>query len=372
MNRRPRILAVDDDPMNRIVVMEYLEEDYDLIVVASGQECLDTLPTFRPDIVLLDIMMPGIDGYEVCRQIKADPRSRHVKVILVSAKAMLEERLEGYEAGADDYVTKPFSGDELRAKLDVYLKLRSVEEVDDLKSQFLGLLSHETRTPLTAILSPARLLEFELEDNPDQQEMAKLIIAGAQRMESMIDRALRLCEYKAGQTALSPTKLDFGELVDDVLSQHADAIEAKSMEVHRDASAGLEIEADDRELRFVVSGLIERLINDAEPEARLEIGWRIEDGKIELQIRDSGTSIEDSWLPHLFEDFYVPSLENHTGVLELDLALAGAIVRAHGGMISAQIDGAGSTVFNLRLDRELDRSRVTMAEIDITAESLVN
>lgn len=128
MNRLPRILAVDDDPMNRIVVMEYLEDDYDLVVVESGQEALDTIPRFRPDVVLLDIMMPGLDGYETCRRIKSDPHSRHTKVILVSAKAMLEERLEGYEAGADDYVTKPFSPRELCLRVKAVLRRGATSE----------------------------------------------------------------------------------------------------------------------------------------------------------------------------------------------------------------------------------------------------
>lgn len=351
MNRRPRILAVDDDPMNRIVMMEHLEEDYDLAVVATGEECLALVSSFRPDIVLLDIMMPGLDGYETCRRIKQDLALRHSKVILVSAKAMLEERLEGYDAGADDYVTKPFSGDELRAKLDVYLQLRSVEELDDLKGQFLSLLAHETRTPLTAILSPARMLEMELAGQPENAEMVDLIIRGATRLESMIERALRLCEYKSGQMVLQTQPCDLGDLLDETLAELADAIASKSLQVRRMAQADLEIEADRDELRTVLKGVLGRAVNASPEESPIHVGWRTCTDWVEFQVRDCGPTLEASWIPHLFEDFYVPSLANHTGDLELDLALAGSIVREHGGVIAAEVDGSGSNVFTVRLLR---------------------
>jgi two-component system, sensor histidine kinase and response regulator len=351
MNRRPRVLAVDDDPMNRIVMMEHLEEDYDLLVVASGEECMASIAGFRPDVVLLDIMMPGIDGYGTCRRIKADPALRHTKVILVSAKAHLEERLDGYDAGADDYVTKPFSGDELRAKLDVYLQLRSIEELDDLKGQFLGLLAHETRTPLTAILSPARLLQLELSDQPEQLEMVDLIVRGATRLEAMIERALRLCEYKSGRAILQLDGLDLGEALTTAMTSHADRIAQKQLRVHQEAQAGLEVEADPSEIERALSAMLVRAIDASPKGGTIEIGWRACTDWVEVQVRDEGPALDESWLPHLFEDFYVPSLANHTGDLELDLALAGSIVREHGGRVWAEVDGNGANVFTLRLGR---------------------
>ena len=362
MNRLPRILAVDDDPMNRIVVMEYLDDDYDLVVVGSGEEALDTIPRFRPDVILLDIMMPGLDGYETCRRVKSDPHSRHTKVILVSAKAMLEERLEGYEAGADDYVTKPFSGDELRAKLDVYLRLRSVEEVDDLKGQFLALLAHETRTPLTAIACPANLLQMELADRPDLLELAGTILGGAQRLETMIDRALRLCEYKAGRVPLNLEAVDLGELVDRCLDEEAERIESKRIRVVRTSTSDLTVEGDPEELHLVVRSLLKHTIGDLDAEGTLEVDWLATADTVEMQIRDDGSAGDENWTPYLFEDFYVPSLENHTGSLELELALAGAVVREHGGAISARVDASGNQVFDVRLPRVVDRERSVTAD----------
>ncbi len=120
-----RILIVDDSHVHREVLRELLCGQFDLRTASSGEEGLRLLQTFSPDLVLLDIMMPGIDGYETCRRIKNGPLGNFTQVILVSAKASARERLQGYDVGADDYVVKPFDHDELLAKVRVQFRLRS-------------------------------------------------------------------------------------------------------------------------------------------------------------------------------------------------------------------------------------------------------
>jgi len=121
---RKRILIVDDCSINVEILRELLHEDYELEVATNGEECLGQTRLFSPDLVLLDIMMPGIDGYETCRRLKESPIGAFTQVILVSGKASSQERLEGYRAGADDYVVKPFDHDELLAKVRVQFRLR--------------------------------------------------------------------------------------------------------------------------------------------------------------------------------------------------------------------------------------------------------
>lgn len=122
MNKR--ILIVDDNKNNVMILQEVLYDEYELETAESGEECLEKLKQFGPDIVLLDIMMPGIDGYETCHQIKSLPYGELTQVILLSSKSSRESRLKGYGAGADDYITKPFDHDELLAKLKVQFRLR--------------------------------------------------------------------------------------------------------------------------------------------------------------------------------------------------------------------------------------------------------
>ena len=119
-----RILIVDDSEMNREVLEHLLDDFYTLEIACCGEECLEKLPVFCPDLILMDIMMPGINGYETCRRIKSSPVGDFTQVVLISGKASTPERLEGYEVGADDYVVKPFDHDELLAKIRIHFKLR--------------------------------------------------------------------------------------------------------------------------------------------------------------------------------------------------------------------------------------------------------
>ncbi len=119
MEQKTKILIVDDEKTNIKILLEILEfeDEYVTDVVESGEECLEGLHRFQPDIILLDIMMPGIDGYEVCRRIKNDPRNASIKIIMLSGRAMQDEINAGFAAGADQYLSKPFGMDELLSAL---------------------------------------------------------------------------------------------------------------------------------------------------------------------------------------------------------------------------------------------------------------
>ena len=109
-----RILAVDDEPFNLEIIEEILEDlELQLVTAQSGPECLEVLESFSPQVVLLDVSMPGMDGYEVCRRIKANSATADIVVMFVSARGSVEERMEGYSVGAEDYIVKPFSHGEL-------------------------------------------------------------------------------------------------------------------------------------------------------------------------------------------------------------------------------------------------------------------
>ncbi len=122
MAKKTKILIVDDDPMNLKFLKEILSDEYNIKAALSGEEALEIIFDFMPEILSLDIMMPGVDGYEVCKKIRANEKLANIKILLVSAKAMLNEKLMGYEVGADDYITKPFEHEELLAKIKIFIR----------------------------------------------------------------------------------------------------------------------------------------------------------------------------------------------------------------------------------------------------------
>jgi DNA-binding response OmpR family regulator len=131
MQIKKRVLAVDDSDLNLEIIKEILDDEYDLKTTRTGKGALDVAVDFQPDVVLLDIMMPGMNGYEVCQQIRANPALRHTRIIMVSAKAMTSERIEGYQAGANVYIAKPFNENELLTKIRQQIRLADMEKDEE-------------------------------------------------------------------------------------------------------------------------------------------------------------------------------------------------------------------------------------------------
>ncbi len=128
VDERPKVLVVDDEPFNLEIMQEILEEEYEVSYVKSGQECMDQVGVLMPDVILLDVNMPGMSGYEVCQQIKENPKTTDIPVTFVSALDTLAERLAGYEVGGDDYICKPFEASELLSKVTIAVKYKKEKE----------------------------------------------------------------------------------------------------------------------------------------------------------------------------------------------------------------------------------------------------
>ncbi|MCI0506774.1 MAG: response regulator [Gammaproteobacteria bacterium] len=128
MEARPKILVVDDEPFNLEIMQEILEDDYEVAYAKSGRDCMDMVMEIMPDVILLDVNMPGMSGYEVCQQLKENPRTTNIPVTFVSALDTLAERLAGYEVGGDDYICKPFEAGELLSKVSIAVKYKKERE----------------------------------------------------------------------------------------------------------------------------------------------------------------------------------------------------------------------------------------------------
>ncbi len=120
MKMQKKILAVDDEPASLEIIKEALSEHYDLRTASTGEEALEIAPEFIPDLIVLDIMLPGIDGYEVCQRLREDLDFKLTPIIMVTARTMLEEMIEGMKAGAEDYITKPFEVEDLMESIEFF------------------------------------------------------------------------------------------------------------------------------------------------------------------------------------------------------------------------------------------------------------
>jgi len=215
-NQITKLLVVDDEPLNITIMHEYLDDLYSNIEYATnGLECLDKLKTYIPDIILLDVSMPGIDGYQVCEKIKDDPNLCDITVIFVSARGTPEERMSGFKAGGEDYIVKPFKEEELLLKIaktiDYHNKLISLKhELDGAQS-----VAFEAMTSRSEMGFVAQYLEqlFELDN---AQSIMDATLSFSKIFDLAICQRVKECDefiFTSHQTCISPLEKEVIELL---------------------------------------------------------------------------------------------------------------------------------------------------------------
>jgi C4-dicarboxylate-specific signal transduction histidine kinase len=381
MDERQKVLVVDDEPRNQRIICEVLEDLVDLKVASSGEEALSLLSTYEADLVLLDIMMPGIDGYEVCKRIKGDPKLALTKVILVSGKAMTDERLKGYESGSDDYMTKPFVLEELLAKVKVFLRLTNTErqlnelnhsldeKVRERTQQLLdaeaklvsaakmsalgemaGSIAHEINTPLGTISIVAGQVEELLATDPvDFKVIAEMlgIVVGTVKQISEIIQGLRTFSRDGNSDQFVSVPLK--QIIEDTLILCRERMKNENISFHVDPiSDDLEIYCRSVQISQVLLNLIN---NGCDAVLSLEDRWirvlveRELDG-VKISVIDSGPGIHENVLPKLFQPFFTTkAIGKGTGI---GLSISKGIIDNHDGTISVDTNNK-NTSFIIKL-----------------------
>jgi len=349
MGQKPIILGVDDNVVNLTILRELLAADYDFFTAEGGEEAIELALTKRPDLILLDIMMPGIDGYETCRKMREHAELKHSKIVLVSAKGTLSERMEGYEAGADDYIVKPFDHDELMAKVKVYLRLKSSEEIESVKSRVLEVLQHGTRTPLTSIIGYAELLDeaFDLTEE-ERTEAPKVIIRNARRLQVMLEKAERLAAMRSRSFAFQMQEVSLRELVEDTLGM----VESRCGEgkiqlfVGEDAIAPV----DRRQMMFSLEALIDNAFIHGGVTSRVDVSLAVDDGLATITVADNGQGLDQQLLPRaLFDPFSDVKSVVHNRGDGLSLPIVEQVALAHRGMVFAMNREDAGAEFTLQV-----------------------
>jgi signal transduction histidine kinase len=371
-----RILLADDNADMRDYVHRLLSGRYEVEAVADGEAALAAARERRPDLVLADVMMPGKDGFELLRELRADLSTASIPVILLSARAGEESRVEGLEAGADDYLIKPFSARELVARVGTHLEMARVrrhseeelrsqnrellrarqvaEEANRAKDQFLATLSHELRTPLTPVLAMASTLENDPRFAEAQSELA-MIRRNVELEARLIDDLLDLTRITRGKLELHREVTDVRRIVEHAVEICCEqAVAAGRLRVVLDLSPGEHrVWADSSRLTQVLWNLLNNAVKFTPAGGTVTVRSRTEpEGLLALEVQDTGIGIDSELLPEIFDAFQQggASVNRRFGGLGLGLAISKAIVEMHGGRLTAASDGTscGST-FTLRL-----------------------
>lgn len=348
MAKHTKILIVDDESQNTEIMREILSfhPRYEYRVAMSGEQALEVLDSYFPDIILLDIMMPGIDGYEVCRRVREKDKHKFSKIVMISGMSMIGDRLKGYSAGADDYITKPFIEDELLAKLDVFSKLNRMEEVDNLKTMALNILSHETRTPLNGIILASELLS-DMQGLPQQaRKYLDMISESGTRIQGLVEKISRYCTVKEGGVQLSLYENRFDERISEVVRK---CNPPSGIKIACEYSGDVNFFADWELLEEAIETVVDNAIKSSPEDGSVKIIYKKTSPFITISIKDQGPGIDEALREKIFDGLFSSDLLHHRQGIGLSLAIAKEIIEEHGGQIFCKDNKDNGAEFEITL-----------------------
>ena len=348
-SKRNYILAVDDIPDNLLLVQLALEQEGHRVVLAhNGETALKQIKQFPPSLILLDVMMPGMDGYEVTRRIRQDKNVPFIPILLVTAREE-SSLVAGLDAGADEFVRKPFQIDELQARVRSMLRLK---ETIDQRENFVSCLTHDLRTPLVAANRMLDLIKQNVFGHvtSEQEEAIANIVSSNDNMLEMLNTLLETHHYELGQKTLNSISVDLGQLISEVVAELEPLARQKGLELVYNVAAEkvFEIKGDRLELRRVMTNLIGNAIKFTD-RGQVEVSLSQETSRILVQVADSGIGISPEDQKAVFQRYHQG---NHRRAGKgLGLYLCQQIINAHHGELKVESQLGKGTTFTFSLPK---------------------
>lgn len=367
-----RILVVDDVPDNvKLLAYDLEDEGYDVITAYNGYQALTSIEKHKPDLILLDIMMPDLDGLEVCRRLKKNPEHRNIPIILISAKGSDEDVIAGLDQGAMDYIVKPFHYPvvsarvrsaarikryqdmihEMNASLD---EARSIaESLATAKSDFLAKMSHEIRTPMNGILGSAALLDSE-DLTVEQRELLTVIQSSGTALLDLINDILDYSKGEAGKLELDMKDFNLAQLIEETLNLVSEKAHAKKLQINCELSESVSpfLIGDPARLRQILLNFLSNAIKFTEKgEVTLRVTGSNSKSPNEIDIafavEDTGLGMTEEEVEHLFVEYYQAqhSNENPQEGTGLGLCITQQLCHLMRGRIEVQSAPGEGSIF---------------------------
>jgi signal transduction histidine kinase len=384
---KPNILAIDDTPVNLLTLGTVLANDYELQVATSGAQGLALAAASPPDLVLLDIMMPEMDGYEVCRRLKASEALRDIPVIFITAMSDAEAETAGLSLGAADYLTKPINVDIARQRIRNLIEreqlrkqveterdlleqrvaertaelaavagarekaLAAAEHLSALKTEFINNMSHELRTPLNHIIGLSALCERATDLDKARNYVRKIHAAGESLLE-IVAAVLDFSAVESGELKVSREALDVSLVLALLADKFAEKAKAKGLAFEMQLPAGVlpDIMGDRQRLQQVLDELLTNAVKFTE-QGCVTLTVRTHADHVEFAVSDSGVGMTPESLDAGFKPFQQAdgSATRRFGGMGLGLALAERLVRLMGGQLSVESKAGEGATFRLTL-----------------------
>ena len=352
-----KIMIVADDHAKVLYLSEILTpEGYRVADVNSGAAALASYSQFEPDLVLLDVELPGPNVFEVCHALKNGHASDGAPIIFITSKSDPEEVVEGLAAGGVDYLSKPFRKQEVLARLRVHLlnRLRVAQrnKNDRAKNRLLCMAAHDLRNPLVSIRALTNLLRDGTvgEVTPKQRDLLDTVYDASQSMLDLVNDLLDVSVLEAGELKLTPLPTSVAQLVTaSVKMTSATAAEKGSSIVWQPGPLPVALELDGPKIRQVLNNLLDNAIKFSPPGSKISVETELTAKYCSIAVRDQGPGILESDRTRLFKDFGRTSVkptagESSTG---LGLSICYKIMQAHAGTIRADNRPEGGAEFRI-------------------------
>jgi signal transduction histidine kinase len=359
MKKPSTILIVDDESVARDILEGFLfREGYDLAFAENGQEALAYVEESPPDVILLDVMLPEIDGFEVCRRLKGDSRWRHIPIILVTALGGKEDLIRGLDAGADDFLRKPVNDLELRARVRSLLRIK--QQYDDLQAALMmredlaHMIVHDMRTPLSAIIGYSELLLMQDSIPSGYTNTMNKIQVQARRLNSFMNDMLMVAKMEAEQLVLNPIPVDISLLVRRVKESHEVLAQSKRIEFELNLPIQERLVSVDNTLfQRVLDNLVSNALKYSPAHStitlKLEYPETTDSFDDTFQFRflvfDQGSGIAEEDRDRIFNKYEIATLKQRGAQVGLGLAFCKMVVDAHRGRIRVEANQPEGSVF---------------------------
>ncbi|MDX2100353.1 MAG: hybrid sensor histidine kinase/response regulator [Leptolyngbyaceae cyanobacterium bins.59] len=345
-----------DDKSDNFDVIEILlfRENYDLQYFPSGAAVLAQLETSQPHVILLDVMMPDMDGLEVCRRIKAHPTWQHIPIIMVTALNSKDDLAQCLEAGADDFVSKPVNGVELRARIRSMLRIKyqyeDLQALLQLREDMVYMIVHDLRNPLANVVLSCELLRMmELEEKP-MRKVHQISVA-SQQLQSLIDSLLTMAKLESGKLVLDRTEVDLHQVGKSVLRDFEVIAAQKQIElvgVLPEAGGGVRVDA--AIFRRILDNLLSNALkfSPSKSQVVLQIEY-LQFGKARVAVADAGAGVNEEMRQRIFERYEIGNMAVGVPQIGLGLAFCKIAIEAHGGQITVSDNTPRGSVFTIEV-----------------------
>lgn len=382
--KRQKILIVDDNPKNRAICEEIFQDRYDLVQADDGLTALRLVRELQPDVVLLDVMMPGLDGYQVCQRMKTDPETGHIPVIIVSAKGQTNEIIEGFDSRADDYIVKPFVNSELRARVTATLRLKQAQdelqqanrqlqehtrkleeanerlkELDRIKAGFTAMLVHDLRSPLSVVQVTLQMLESDaLVLQSEYQTLIRESLSSCNELFELTSDLMEIFRSESTTMVLSKGQISLQRLVEEPVRQATVLARKKDIAIELNLPSTLpDVRVDAYKMQRAMTNLLANAVKFTPRGGSISLNVSLEEAAspdspssmVLVEVIDSGDGIPPHDLPYIFDPYYQANTKNSAIGSGLGLAIVKRVVVAHGGEVAVKSKLGQGSRFSIRL-----------------------